>query len=136
MKKLTAEWVRKAEADLLLAVRVSAQKPRLNDAICFHCQQAAEKYLKALLCERTLSIPRTHDLGNLLLQLLPTDSGLAKHRRRFARLTEFAVDYRYPGIHASTRQAQSAIRTTTLVRDDLRSCLGLPPRPIRAENQP
>src|SRR5436309_2290838 len=109
MKKLTAEWVRKAAADLVLAARVSVQKPRLNDAICFHCQQAAEKYLKALMCERSLTIPRTHDLNHLLLQLLPTDSPLAKHRRRLARLTDYAVDYRYPGIHASTRQAQSAI---------------------------
>ena len=130
MKKLTAEWVRKAEADLSLAVRVSAQRPRLNDAVCFHCQQAAEKYLKALMCERSLTIPRTHDLGNLLLQLLPTDSTLAKHRRRLLRLTDYAVDYRYPGIHASPRQAQSAVRMASLIRDDIRSRFGLRARPI------
>lgn len=130
MKKLTGEWVRKAEADLLLAVRESAQKPRLNDAICFHCQQAVEKYLKALMCERSLTIPRTHDLNHLLLQLAPTDSTLSQHRRRLLRLADYAVDYRYPGIQASTRQAQSAVRMAIVVRDDVRVRIGLRPRPV------
>lgn len=115
---------------MLLAVRESAQKPRLNDAICFHCQQAAEKYLKALMCERSLTVPRTHDLDHLLLQLLPTDTTLAKHRRRLAQLTDYAVDYRYPGIHASSRQAQSAIRMAMAIRDDIRFRFGLPARPL------
>ena len=48
MNKLTAEWVRKAEVDWQVAQRLAAEKPRLNDPICFHCQQAVEKYLKAL----------------------------------------------------------------------------------------
>jgi HEPN domain-containing protein len=32
--------------------------------VCFHCQHAAEKYLKALLQEGGLVVPRTHDLVN------------------------------------------------------------------------
>ena len=47
MKKLTREWVRKAEADYRLAAKLAADKESFYDQLCFHCQQAAEKYLKA-----------------------------------------------------------------------------------------
>ena len=51
MTPMTREWVRKAEDDVQVA-RIAADKGRrLYDGIGFHCQQAAEKYLKALLQE-------------------------------------------------------------------------------------
>ena len=63
MKPLTQEWVAKAEADLRIARHAHAMAdPPGHDAACFHAQQAAEKYLKALLQERVCPFPRTHDL--------------------------------------------------------------------------
>jgi HEPN domain-containing protein len=50
MNEVTSEWVVKAELDfdsadaLLHAVEVP-----LAETACFHCQQCAEKYLKAFL---------------------------------------------------------------------------------------
>ena len=67
MQRQTARWVQKAEADWHAAQHLDAEPERLNDIICFHCQQTAEKYLKALLQELGLPIPRTHvlvDMGN------------------------------------------------------------------------
>ena len=55
MKRLTAEWVVKAEADFDAAHELASSKSRLHDSVCFHCQQSAEKYLKALLAERGLA---------------------------------------------------------------------------------
>ncbi len=49
MKKLTARWVRNAEADVTGAGELAPAKPTLNAVVYFHCQQAAEKYLKSLL---------------------------------------------------------------------------------------
>ena len=49
MKRQTGEWVRKAEDDWDGARNLAARTPPLIDLACFHCQQAAEKYLKALL---------------------------------------------------------------------------------------
>ena len=46
MKKTTREWVRKAEADYVIARQCSRGKIPLHDGVCFHCQQCAEKYLK------------------------------------------------------------------------------------------
>ena len=50
MKPLTKEWVKKAERDFTSANREwRARKNPNYDGLCFHCQQCAEKYLKACL---------------------------------------------------------------------------------------
>lgn len=108
MKKATAEWPRKAEDDLVAARRLLRGRDPLKDQICFHCQQAAEKYLKALLQERGLPIQKTHNITVLLDQLIPTENGLRPLRRWGKQLTYYAVEYRYPGIRASLRQARAA----------------------------
>jgi len=52
MNELTVEWLRKAEGDCAPAGRETRARRHPNyDAACFHAQQAAEKYLKALLQE-------------------------------------------------------------------------------------
>jgi HEPN domain-containing protein len=51
MKRETAKWAQKAERDWEVAHKLAAEKPPPRDIVCFHCQQAAEKYLKALLQE-------------------------------------------------------------------------------------
>jgi|SRR6516225_361458 len=81
MKKLTKEWVRKAEADLAVVKNILRVRPPLNDEICCHCQQAGEKYLKALLQELAISVPRTHNLLKLIDLLLPHDPTLRMLRR-------------------------------------------------------
>jgi HEPN domain-containing protein len=44
------QWVRKAEHDIEAANRIMAIEDGCPfDTVCFHCQQAAEKYLKGLL---------------------------------------------------------------------------------------
>jgi HEPN domain-containing protein len=125
MQKLTAEWVQKAEVDVKAAQRLFQEKPPLNDPACFHCQQAAEKYLKALLQELGLPVPKIHDLDDLLDDLLPHDPTLAALRAGLNRLTEYAVDYRYPGVHATSRRTRSALRVSQQVRQSIRKRLGL-----------
>lgn len=125
MNRLTREWVRKAEADWAAARRLACPEVLLHDPVCFHCQQAVEKYLKALLQERGLTVPRTHDVEDLLDLLLPHDPALRPLRRGLNRLTGFAVEYRYPGVHATSRQMRAAIRLTERARREFRSRLGL-----------
>ncbi len=58
-------WAAYAEEDLATAKSaLRARKPRLVTA-CFHSQQCAEKYLKAMLLNRTTNFPKTHDLIHL-----------------------------------------------------------------------
>src|SRR6059058_2375512 len=101
MKRHTAQWVRKAEDDMTGARALAVLKPPQRDLVCFHCQQAAEKYLKALLQEVGAAVPRIHDMEDLLDLLLPHDAMLASLRRCVAGLTKYAVEHRYPGVRAT-----------------------------------
>jgi HEPN domain-containing protein len=103
-------------------------KPMPSDEVCFHCQQAAEKFLKALLQELAIAISKTHSLEALGKLLIPYHASLAAYQHRFKFLSQFAVDYRYPGMHASARQARSAFRWAAAIRAETRQLLGLRPR--------
>jgi HEPN domain-containing protein len=120
-------WVRKAESDLRVARNEAAAPHPERNPVCFHCQQAAEKYLKALLCELGLHIPHTHELDKLHVHLLPHYPALAPLRRILVSLSRFAIDYRYPGHSASTREMRAALRHAERVRLEARAILGLPP---------
>lgn len=50
MNPLTLEWISKAEGDYSTAKReYRVRKDPNYDAVCFHAQQAAEKYIKGFL---------------------------------------------------------------------------------------
>jgi hypothetical protein len=71
-------------------------------------------------------VPRTHILNDLLDLLLPHDPALAPLRRGAKSLTPYAVGFRYPGVRATTRRMQAALRQAKRVRAELRARLGLP----------
>ena len=123
----TAQWIRYAEEDWQVARNVAAMAPPRRNAACFHCQQAAEKYLKALMQETGLVVPKEHNLEKLLDKLLPHHGMLASLRRSLRSLTPYAVNFRYPGARATTRRMQAALRQAERVRTALRARLGLPP---------
>jgi HEPN domain-containing protein len=125
MKKLTAPWVRKAESDLRAARKLAALRPPFHDEVCFHCQQAVEKFFKALLQEWGLVVPKIHGLDVLLKLLLPRDPTLRVVRRGLRELSRYAVEYRYPGFHADGRKAKTALRVAERVRVEVRSRLKL-----------
>lgn len=122
-----AQWVRYAEDGLLGARALATASRPLRNLVCFHCQQSAEKYLKALIQQLGLVVPRTHDLEELLDLLLPHEATLARRRRGLRSLTRYAVGFRYPGIRATSRQMQAALREAGTVRLELRARLGMRP---------
>lgn len=68
MNPRVAEWISKAEGDFLTAGReLRARKSPNYDAVCFHAQQCAEKYLKAVLQENERNIPKIHNLIELMI---------------------------------------------------------------------
>ena len=94
--ELVQQWLKKANADLLAASQLQGN-PALTAEVCFHCQQCAEKYLKALTEELGLAVPKIHYLDQLLTALLPHHPTLRPLRRGLLFLSVFAVDTRYPG---------------------------------------
>ena len=133
MNRLTREWVRKAEADYCGARQLQNSPEPVHDLVCFHCQQLVEKYMKALLEESGLGVPRTHDLDRLLSLLHSTFPSLIKMKRGLLFLTRHAVDTRYPGENATRRQAVTALRWAERVRAECRTSLGI--KPVGRRNQ-
>jgi HEPN domain-containing protein len=126
MKPLTHEWVEKAEGDFLVASQIMRRKKqRVFDAACFHCQQTVEKYFKARLIEEGLSFPKTHDLVELLELLQPVEPLWASYEAAAKKLTEYAVNLRYPGEDATLAEATLALKNCKSLRAEVRRSLGL-----------
>jgi len=93
----TRGWLQKAAGDLRGAqVDLAADPPLTGDA-AFHCQQATEKALKALLTWHDTPFRKTHDLAEIGQQCANLDVSLEALCRRAERLTVFAWIFRYPG---------------------------------------
>ncbi len=125
MNPLTLEWVEKAEGDFATAQREIRAKKANFDAVCFHAQQTAEKYLKACLQEAGKEIPRIHNLVELVSLCLEVDATFTVLEIELRGLDGYAVSTRYPGQTASKEEAQSAVKTTKNIRKFLRLKLGL-----------
>jgi len=61
----TREWLRKAASDIRSADHLFAASPPILDTTLFHCQQAAEKTLKAFLAWHDVPFAKTHDIEDL-----------------------------------------------------------------------
>ena len=136
MNPLTHEWVEKAEEDFEAARRLSrCRAVPLWNAVCFHAQQCAEKYLKAVLQEREAAIPKIHHLPallNLLVVHHPLWEGM---REGLTLLGGFAVEFRYPGESATRHDSEKALVICRSVRETVRDHLGLK-RPERKGRVP
>lgn len=91
------DWLLKADRDLGLATHASQHTPEYPDLICYHCQQAAEKYLKSLVIHHGLLLRRTHDLEDLLDVLSPLQPTIVELFYEKARIiNDYGVQIRYP----------------------------------------
>ena len=127
MKQATREWLKKAEADWLAALDLARRrKVPLPDQVCFHCQQCAEKYLKAIFVDSGKPHPKIHDLERLLDLVEVLSPLLAAFRPALADLSDFAVEFRYPGESATREEARIAVRETRAFRKAVRAHFSLP----------
>jgi HEPN domain-containing protein len=123
VKTEVLRWVEKADNDLRNAEYVSKLADACpTDTVCFHCQQCAEKYLKALLISRSIAFPRTHDLV-VLLNLAASIHDLTLRMEHVQPLNRYSIEGRYPGdwdpidlaeankALAMAREVRAAVRT-------------------------
>ena len=95
-RDLARQWLAKARNDILNADNNLKSEIVPYDTVCFHCQQAAEKLLKAYLVARGVQPPLTHDLLLLLEAVLPLSADAEALRDDLALLMPYAVQVRYP----------------------------------------
>ena len=97
IRSLVLQWIDRAARDLDAAEHLSRQPDRFQYIVAFHCQQAVEKYLKAVLVWRQVEFSKTHDIRRLLNAVAAPEPQLAEALGDADALTPFGVEGRYPG---------------------------------------
>src|SRR3989304_6790257 len=125
--EIIREWLTKADEDFEFArINLEEAKPFLAQ-ICFHFQQAAEKYLKSYIIAHELEFLKIHDLPLLLKICLSKDASFEQLREDCEYLTTFYVDTRYP-VHWPTkfsrRETEKAFRSAERIRSWIKNKLG------------
>jgi HEPN domain-containing protein len=91
-------WIQKAENDISSAHHLAENMyPVPTEIVCFHCQQAAEKYLKAFLVYNDQEPPKTHDLIELAKLCSGFNKDFSPLFPKCEYLLPFASRARYPG---------------------------------------
>jgi len=85
----------KAAQDEALVDAVIASDAVSDEVVGFHCQQAAEKMLKALLSDLGAVFRKTHDLKVLMVLLVGSGAPLPQEFETLDRLTPFGTTHRY-----------------------------------------
>ena len=127
-QELVRQWIAKANQDLqACATLLEATDAPFFYPSCFHAQQAAEKYFKALLTWRQIEFSKTHDIGRLLKLLETTDPDVVAGLRGAAALTPFGVEIRYPGDQPepTANEARQALDLARDVRNTILPLTGL-----------
>ena len=95
-RELIDSWIVKAEKDLISAKHELSFSDAVTETVCFHCQQAVEKYLKAYLVFLGISFTKTHEIGELITKCESRDSEISVLKEKADKLTDYAVEVRYP----------------------------------------
>jgi HEPN domain-containing protein len=96
MKKQAEDWILMADNDLYASEILMKDEYPLNNIVAFHCQQAIEKYLKAYLIEKNVSLVKTHDLIKLNGMINDMEN-LGIDEAKLLIINEVYTESRYPG---------------------------------------
>ena len=95
-KEEIRKWLIKAERDIGSAEKLLSGENSFPDTAVYHCQQAAEKALKAYLTLKDIPFQKVHDLTALVYACAETDRAFEQIRVAGEILTPYAVAFRYP----------------------------------------
>jgi HEPN domain-containing protein len=94
-RKYLTQWIVKAEEDLLVVQQLMSSEIPVKGAVAYHCQQSAEKFLKAFMLFHDCEIPRTHNIEFLLEQCAKIDRSFSMIEP--GNLTDYGLELRYSG---------------------------------------
>lgn len=87
-------WLRIAKEDLMVAKVLLREE--FFSTVTYHCQQAAEKSLKAYLVFKDQPVLKTHDLTKLIELCMEKDREFEKIYTYARYLNPFSTKFRYP----------------------------------------
>lgn len=116
--KYVIDWLTRAQEDIQ-AAEILLRENDLMNQVCFHCQQAAEKYLKGFLAFHETNVRKIHELEILLAECQKLDGSLSQLKEEAVYLNQFYVETRYPGdIPEFSRQdAQKALEAALRIKE-------------------
>ena len=95
--ELVRDWLSRARQDLRASLILAAAEDAPLDVAIYHCQQAAEKTVKAYLQWRDEPFAKTHNLRALVIQAATLDKGFEALEKPAEILTPYVSAFRYPG---------------------------------------
>lgn len=121
MNEEARQWIDYAELDLQVARHLYEKfYPKPLEIICYHCQQATEKAVKALIVNKGTQggLPRSHDISFLLNQINKMYSIPEKYYDYGDTLSKYGVATRYPNeLFLEDRDAERALEYTQEIMD-------------------
>lgn len=93
---LVVAWVRAAQDDLGSAAKLVEGETIYPGTALYHCQQCAEKSLKAFLLLNDIEFEKTHNLSVLVEMCADKNPGFRQLAQYAETLTPYATLYRYP----------------------------------------
>ena len=120
----SSRWIEFAENDYeAVKLLIVSSKPLL-EIICFHCQQCAEKYLKAFIVKHNGEIKKTHNLEELCKACTVFDGDFAEIKDLCIDLTDYAVEIRYPyPFEIDSDDMKKAVKDMESIREFIRTKL-------------
>lgn len=124
--KIVREWLNKAEEDFGFASKSLEDNNEFYSPICFHFQQAAEKYFKTFIVAHELEFRKIHNLLVLLNLCVKKEKTLGKLKESCQILNRYYVDTRYPAhwpSHFTRADAEGAKDAAIQIGNLIKDCL-------------
>ena len=121
------QWIASAERDRDTVQIILAAPRQPYEIIAYHCQQCAEKYLKAVFVQFDRKPPFIHDLRQLSRGVNRHCPEIARVESDCERLTPFGTVTRYPGsvMEPGAEHMPQVTMWMENIRAAVRSCLDL-----------
>jgi len=112
-------WFVRADEDLSTIEILLKERKVIPNPVCFHAQQASEKYLKGFLAHHDLHVRKIHDLEVLANDCKQIDRTCQELSKDAKFLNQFYTESRYPDDYGdfSIRDAKEGYEAAKRIKE-------------------
>ena len=100
-------WFLRADEDLAVIEAIINEDNISPNSICFHAQQAGEKYLKGFLAHHALHVRKIHSFKTLIIECINIDQDFKELLESASTLDQFYIESHYPDDYVEFSLAQA-----------------------------